>query len=127
MVDAADHLRAHGYAPYRRVAGDEAALWARTVEYVGALPGRTPPAGAPLADLALWVAQVLEAWEPFAAFVARLPDDCFARVDALDPRALRPGGLAALIGPGRHHPAAAQPVRQPDGEFADPLVALASS
>jgi hypothetical protein len=120
-VDAADHLRAHGYAPHLRAAGDEAALWARTVEYACALPPRTPPAGATVGEVAAWAGRMQAAWSRYAAFVGELPDDCFARVQALGPGAYSPEGLAGVVGPGGRRPAA-EGHNQPGDKCLDPLI-----
>jgi hypothetical protein len=124
-VDAADHLQAHGYRPHLWAGGDEARLWARTVEYVGSLPWRAPPPESTLAEIAGWAAGVRAAWDRYAAFVAGLPDDCFAAADALAPCAGTPESLARLVGRRFRLAAPADFGGQAGGEFRDPIVAVA--
>src|SRR5262245_23242172 len=76
-VDAADRLRSVGHCPSDRFAGEEAALWKRTVQYVYALPWRAPPAGTPLAVLVEDAQLAASAWERFVACVWGLSDACF--------------------------------------------------
>lgn len=126
VVDAADHLRAYGYAPQLWIAGDEAILWAKTVEFVCALPaGRTPPADANLAAVDEWASAVRSAWTRYAEFVGQLPDDCFANVSALQPLAFRLNGLAALVGEGGHFPVPPESNGKAGGKFLDPYVTVA--
>jgi hypothetical protein len=95
VVEAADRLRARGHSPADRFAGEEAALWERTVRLADA------PAGS-------------DGWGRFVGFVWGLSDGCFARMAAL-----RPEGLAVLVGEGAPQPAAVDPVGQLPGEVAD--------
>jgi hypothetical protein len=123
-VDAADHLRAHGYAPYLRVVGEEADLWERTVEYVASLPWSAPAGDVALAELVEWAEQSRSAWRGYAGFVAGLSDECFAHVEAMTPRAARADGLVALLGKRVQPPAPPQQVRQLPGELPDACVAV---
>lgn len=118
-VGAADRLRVMGRCPTARFVGDEAALWVRTAQFVYSLPWRTPPAGGPLALLVEDVQRVAAGWDRLVGFVWGLPDACFADLPALQPGALRPDGLAVLVGDGPVDPAAVDPLGEPAGEVAD--------
>jgi hypothetical protein len=123
VVDTADRLRVLGHCPGARLAGEEAVLWKRTVQYVYALPWRTPPVGAPLDDLVADARRAADAWDRLVAFVWGLSDACFAQMPALQPGAFRPDGLAVLVGECAPQPAPVDPVGQPTGEIADqPLI-----
>jgi hypothetical protein len=123
VVDAADRLRALGHCPSTCFAGEEADLWKRTLQYVYALPWRTPPAGTPLVVLVEDARRAAAGWDRLVGFVWGLSDACFAQMPALQPGAFRPDGLAVLVGDGAPQPAAVDPVGQPAGEVADqPLV-----
>lgn len=112
VLDAEDHLQAHGYAPGLCVGGDEAVLRARAFEYALAVAaGADTPAE--LEDQAL---RNRAAWDRFAAFVAALPDECFTGSPTLEPGALRPERLAAVLGRGRRGPAPAEHAAEPGGE-----------
>jgi hypothetical protein len=119
VVEAADQLRALGYAPHVAFAGDERALWEQTVRYVSALPYRSAGGDDPAADRLADAARAGAAWDRFAAFAAALPDGAFADLSALRPAAFRPDGLVALLGHRVPPPAAGQPVGQPLGEVPD--------
>jgi len=124
VVDAADRLRALGHCPAAQLAGEEAALWRRTVQYVYALPWRSPPAGAPLGQVLEDAERARAGWDRFVSFVWGLSDGCFARMPALQPGAFRPDGLAVLVGERAPQPAAVEPVGQPAGEVPDQPVVL---
>ena len=113
VVEAADQLRALGYAPQVAFAGDERALWEQAARLVAALPCRADPADDAGAGRAA------AAWDRFAAFAGSLPDAAFAGLSALRPAAFRPDGLAALLGHRLPPRAADQPFGQPLGEEPD--------
>lgn len=105
-ADAADRLREMGYDPAARFDGEEARLWARTLQYVAGLShpaGADGPAG----------------WDRLVAVVWGLSDAFFAALPALQPGALRPEGLAVLVGERAPHPAAVDLFGESAGEVAD--------
>lgn len=122
-VDAADQLRALGYSSVGRFSGDEVALWRRTVQYVCAMPWRTPPAQAPLGLVIEDAERVRAGWQRFVDFVWGLSDDCFAEIASLQPCAFRPDGLTVLLGEGCREAGGQQPRGEPGREGTDqPLV-----
>ncbi|HVK18462.1 MAG TPA: hypothetical protein VM533_16120 [Fimbriiglobus sp.] len=115
LTDLADHLTALGYRPHERFAGAESKLWSETLKLAGTQMLHTPPADAPLGQVAAGVERMRDAWKRFAGFVAELPEDFLGHLPVLNPQYLYSlEGILWLMGTRR------QPT--PDGVRPDLIV-----
>jgi hypothetical protein len=83
LLETTDQLAAFGLRPALGLAGTEAVLWSQTVRYAAQIPWLSPPAGVPLADLAVDLGRMQDAWARFETAVAELPDDLYDSCSAV--------------------------------------------